>query len=167
MTLHAARFATPFGEMAAAVDDEGRLVRLSLPGRDAEAEIASDVRRTREAVAWGSEKCEAVVAELQAYLRGERRTFDVALAPRGTEFQQAVWTELVRVGYGETATYAELARRVGRPAAIRAVGRANATNPIPILIPCHRIVGSDGTLTGYGGGLPMKAALLKLEGVHR
>jgi methylated-DNA-[protein]-cysteine S-methyltransferase len=163
MTLHAARFPTPFGEMAAAVDDEGRLVRLALPGRDADAQLAADAARAKEPVAWDPERCAPVVSELQAYFRGERTAFDLPLAPRGTEFQRAVWTELVALRHGETTTYTELARRVGRPAAVRAVGRANATNPIPIVIPCHRVVGRDGTLTGYAGGLEMKAALLELE----
>lgn len=166
MTLHAARFPSPFGEMAAAVDDAGRLVRVVLPGRDAHAQLAADAARTREPVSWDGGGCDVVVAELEAYFRGERTTFDAPLAPRGTDFQRVVWTELVSVAYGETTTYTELARRVGRPAAVRAVGRANATNPIPILIPCHRVVGRDGTLTGYAGGLEMKDALLRLEGAR-
>jgi methylated-DNA-[protein]-cysteine S-methyltransferase len=86
------------------------------------------------------------------------------LAPRGTAFQRRVWDELVRIPYGETLSYHQLATRVGNPAATRAVARANATNPIAIVVPCHRVIGADGSLTGYGGGLDRKRLLLELEG---
>jgi len=85
------------------------------------------------------------------------------VAPEGTAFQRSVWCELQRIPYGETISYGELARRVGNPKAVRAVGLANGSNPIAILIPCHRVIGSDGSLVGYGGGLPIKQALLALE----
>src|SRR5690606_2858665 len=98
------------------------------------------------------------------YFSGSRREFDLSLAPRGTAFQQRVWAELLQVGYGRTASYADIARAIGNPKAVRAVGLANGRNPIPIIIPCHRIIGSSGTLTGYGGGLPMKQKLLEIEG---
>jgi methylated-DNA-[protein]-cysteine S-methyltransferase len=101
--------------------------------------------------------------QLAEYFAGERREFDLPLAPRGTHFQQLVWAELQRVRYGETITYAQLAARIGRPTAIRAAGAANGRNPISIIIPCHRVVGSNGSLTGYGGGLDAKRALLDLE----
>lgn len=104
-----------------------------------------------------------MVAQLAEYFAGARREFDLPLAPRGTAFQQRVWEELRRIPYGETISYAELARRVGRPGASRAVGRANATNPIAVIVPCHRVIGSDGALTGYAGGEPLKRALLELE----
>jgi methylated-DNA-[protein]-cysteine S-methyltransferase len=95
---------------------------------------------------------------------GRRRTaFDFPLAPAGTEFQLAVWNELLKIPFGETRSYAQIAKAVGRPTATRAVGAANGANPIALIIPCHRVIGSDGTLTGYGGGLPMKAALLDFE----
>ncbi len=108
-------------------------------------------------------QCAAVVRQLEEYFRGERRDFDLLLAPRGTVFQLAVWRELQRIPYGTTISYAELARRIGRPAAVRAAGAANGANPIPIVIPCHRVIGADGTLTGYGGGIDKKRALLALE----
>lgn len=101
--------------------------------------------------------------ELAEYFAGERRTFDVPLAPQGTPFQQSVWTALLAIPYGTTESYGALAARIGKPAAVRAVGLANGRNPVPILIPCHRVIGADGTLTGYGGGLPRKQALLALE----
>lgn len=102
--------------------------------------------------------------QLDEYFSGSRREFDLSLAPRGTAFQQRVWAELLQVGYGRTASYADIARAIGNPKAVRAVGLANGRNPIPIIIPCHRIIGSSGTLTGYGGGLPMKQTLLEIEG---
>jgi methylated-DNA-[protein]-cysteine S-methyltransferase len=112
-------------------------------------------------------RCANVVRQLGEYFRGERRDFDLLLAPRGTDFQLAVWSELQRIPYGTTISYAELARRIGRPAAVRAVGAANGANPIPIVIPCHRVIGSNGTLTGYGGGIENKHALLELEQPQR
>jgi methylated-DNA-[protein]-cysteine S-methyltransferase len=102
---------------------------------------------------------------VREYFAGERTEFDLPLAPAGSAFQQQVWRELRGIGFGETAGYGELAVRLGRAGSARAVGRANATNPIPIVIPCHRVVGSDGCLTGYAGGMEMKTALLRLEGI--
>jgi methylated-DNA-[protein]-cysteine S-methyltransferase len=102
--------------------------------------------------------------QLTEYFAGQRQTFTIPLNLKGTEFQLAVWNELLRVPYGDTITYAELARRIGRPAAIRAVGAANGANPIPVIVPCHRVIGSNGTLTGYGGGIERKQWLLALEG---
>ena len=96
------------------------------------------------------------IRQLRAWFAGELREFDLALAPEGSAFHQRVWRELCKIPYGETISYGELARRVGSPNASRAVGRANGANPIPIVIPCHRVIGSNGKLTGYGGGLPQK-----------
>ena len=103
------------------------------------------------------------IRQLRAYFAGQLETFDLALAPQGTPFQQRVWGELCRIPYGETISYGELAKRIGNPNASRAVGLANGSNPIPIIIPCHRVIGSNGKLTGYGGGLPIKEKLLALE----
>ena len=104
--------------------------------------------------------------QLGEYFAGERREFDLPLCLRGTEFQVSVLEELQRIPYGETASYADIARRIGRPRAVRAVGAANGRNPLPILVPCHRVIGSHGELTGFGGGLDTKAALLRLEAEH-
>ena len=101
--------------------------------------------------------------QLREYFAGRRREFSLPLAPQGTAFQQQVWQALQRIPYGHTWSYAELARHIGRPQATRAVGAANGRNPIPILIPCHRVIGADGSLVGFGGGLPTKVALLRLE----
>jgi methylated-DNA-[protein]-cysteine S-methyltransferase len=103
------------------------------------------------------------VRQLTEYFKGKLKTFDVPVAPVGTAFQQAVWLQLQAIPYGETISYGELARRLGNPKAVRAVGLANGSNPISIIIPCHRVVGSNGSLVGYGGGLPTKQALLALE----
>jgi len=103
--------------------------------------------------------------ELADYFDGRRREFSVPLAPAGTAFQRDVWDSLLAIPFGATTSYGEIARRIGRPSAVRAVGAANGANPIPIIIPCHRVVGSDGSLTGYGGGLDTKRLLLELEGI--
>lgn len=102
-------------------------------------------------------------AQLAAYFRGKLRRFEMSLAPEGTPFQRGVWSALEQIPYGETISYGELAQRLGNPKAVRAVGLANGANPIAIVIPCHRVIGSNGSLVGYGGGLPMKQALLALE----
>jgi methylated-DNA-[protein]-cysteine S-methyltransferase len=102
--------------------------------------------------------------QLAEYFSGARREFDLPLRPAGTQFQQTVWAALREIPYGETAGYGELAARIGRPGAARAVGLANGRNPIAIVVPCHRVIGSGGSLTGYGGGLERKRYLLSLEG---
>jgi methylated-DNA-[protein]-cysteine S-methyltransferase len=102
--------------------------------------------------------------ELDEYFAGKRTRFDVTLAPEGTPFQRAVWKAIAAVGFGKTITYSELARRAGCPGSARAAGAATGRNPIGVIVPCHRIVGSDGSLTGYAGGLAKKRALLALEG---
>lgn len=104
--------------------------------------------------------------ELQEYFRGERQDFDLPLTPAGTPFQQRVWQELCRIQYGHTASYGEIARRIGLPKGPRAIGQANHRNPIPILIPCHRVIAAQGAPGGYGGGLDIKIRLLKLEGTR-
>jgi len=108
-----------------------------------------------------------IVAQLAAYFAGERTGFDVALCPVGTSFQRRVWDELSEIPYGETRSYGEIACRIGQPGAARAVGLANGRNPIAVIVPCHRVVGANGALTGYAGGLPAKRALLDLEALTR
>lgn len=104
-----------------------------------------------------------VIEQLQRYFARQLRAFEVTLNPRGTPFQRRVWEALRAIPYGETRSYAEIARMIGKPDAVRAVGSANGANPIPIIVPCHRVVGSDGSLTGFGGGLRAKRFLLDLE----
>lgn len=145
------RVETMFGPMI--LEGEQALTHLYLPnalpnrkGRGAETPL---LVRAREA--------------LLSYLAGERQGLDLPLAPVGTDFQRSVWTALKAIPYGQTRTYGEIAAAIGRPKAVRAVGQANHHNPLPIFLPCHRVVGSGGTLTGYAGGLEMKKALLALE----
>ena len=108
----------------------------------------------------------AVRQQLTEYFAGERREFDLPLKLSGTEFQMSVLHALQQIPYGETTSYADIAERIGRPRAVRAVGAANGRNPIPIIVPCHRVIGSHGDLTGFGGGLDTKEALLRLEAEH-
>lgn len=142
---------TPIGTLGLFAEDD-QLVGLSLPDRPAPT---GPRRRTAVLV--------RAAAQLDEYFAGERRDFDLPLAPRGTPFQVAVWRALARIQFGETCSYGELARTVGRPSASRAVGAANGANPIAIILPCHRVIGASGTLTGYGGGLPLKRWLLDHE----
>ena len=126
------------------------------------------VNRTEEALCSPEEPLlEDCARQLAEYFSGARRVFDLPLHPVGTAFRMKVWAALQQIPYGQTITYGELARRVGNERGSRAVGGANHHNPISIIIPCHRVIGTDGSLTGYGGGLDMKEALLRLEGSLR
>ncbi|BBP82602.1 MULTISPECIES: methylated-DNA--[protein]-cysteine S-methyltransferase [unclassified Pseudomonas] len=107
---------------------------------------------------------DAACRQLDEYFAGKRKRFDLQLAPQGTEFQRAAWQALLDIPYGQTISYATQAMRIGRPKAVRAIGLANGANPIAVIIPCHRVIGRDGSLTGFGGGLERKAILLRLEG---
>ncbi|HEX7046190.1 MAG TPA: methylated-DNA--[protein]-cysteine S-methyltransferase [Gammaproteobacteria bacterium] len=107
-----------------------------------------------------------VIRQLEEYFAGKRKDFDLPLAPAGTVFQQSVWKALMTIPFGKAVSYSDIANSIGNPNAVRAVGLANGRNPIPIVIPCHRVIGKDGSLTGYGGGLPIKEKLLALEGIE-
>ena len=107
------------------------------------------------------------IRQLREYFAGRRTDFDLPLAPKGTEFQKSVWRRLQEIPYGESISYGELAKRVGNPKASRAVGAANGKNPLPIVVPCHRVIGANGKLVGFGGGLPTKRALLEIEAKAR
>ena len=108
----------------------------------------------------------SVKQQLQEYFDGKRRDFNLSLSPQGTEFQRQVWQQLQTIPYGKTCSYGDLAKAIERPKAVRAVGAANGQNPIPVIIPCHRVIGSNGKLTGFGGGLDVKEQLLRLEGIE-
>ena len=142
---------------------------LVLAGSDAALELvwlpAGRSKRSIPDPTWVEDRraFDAAARQLDEYFAGARQTFDLALTPRGTAFQQRVWTALLAIPYGETVSYGEIARRIEQPRSVRAVGLANGSNPIPIIIPCHRVIGSGGALTGYGGGLPIKRYLLDLE----
>ena len=103
--------------------------------------------------------------QLAEYFRGERQHFDLPLGAQGTHFQHSVWAALARIPHGETRSYRDIAQAIGKPSAVRAVGSANGRNPLPIVVPCHRVIGADGSLTGFAGGLQAKTCLLQLEGV--
>lgn len=152
--LHACLWESPFGTMVL-TEEDGALTSLYL-GEKLPAGAAGP-----------TPLLQAAMAQLEEYFRGERTQFSLPLAPKGTLFQREVWQELTRIPYGETITYRQLAERLGRPKASRAVGHANGKNPIWIIQPCHRVVGSDGSLTGYAGGLAMKQALLDWERTHK
>lgn len=127
-------------------------------------------RKARSTAGWSEDltaaPLAAAVRQLTEYFAGARRKFNLPLRLEGTAFQQRVWQELTEIRYGETWSYGQLARRIGNPSASRAVGLANGSNPISILVPCHRVIGADGSLTGYGGGLERKRWLLAHEGLH-
>lgn len=149
-------FPTPIGTLTLAADEAG-LRHLLFPenkypvaGREAWRRDAAPLREARR--------------QVEEYFAGKRRVFDLALAPAGTDFQCRVWLALAAIPSGTTWSYGQLARHIGEPTAVRAVGAANGRNPLPIVLPCHRVIGSDGKLTGFGGGLPLKQWLLDHEG---
>jgi len=148
---------SPVGRLLLAADDEGlRLIEFPSPRHP--------MARPQQ---WRQDDhpvLERTRRQLDEYFGGERRRFDLPLAPLGTPFQVQVWNALAGIGYGDTLSYLQLAARVARPTATRAVGAANGRNPLPIVLPCHRVIGADGSLTGFGGGLPTKRFLLQLEG---
>jgi methylated-DNA-[protein]-cysteine S-methyltransferase len=154
MIMPTATVSSPIGPLTLIATDHA-LTEIRF-GADDDAPDAPDDAREHPIVA-------AAAAQLAAYFAGARRTFDLPLAPTGTAFQRAVWRALGDVAYGQTTGYGALARALGRPTAARAVGAANGANPLPIVVPCHRVIGADGTLTGYAGGLTIKRWLLAHE----
>lgn len=155
-TIYFAEWKSPLGTLTLESDGEA-LTRIRLPAEEYEVDPAA--RRLRKPGLF-----RAAAVQLKEYFAGTRRTFDLPLNPAGTVFQHKVWNELVKIPFGETISYTELAERVGRPGSHRAVGAANGRNPLPIVIPCHRVIGKSGKLTGYAGGLEAKQKLLELEG---
>lgn len=145
---------SPIGALQLVADSEG-LTHIAFPGKHDRSipNGANDVLRQ-------------AAAQLEEYFAGRRRTFDLPLHAQGTEFQQEVWSALRDIPWGETRSYGDLARHIGREKAVRAVGAANGRNPLPIVVPCHRVIGADGSLTGFAGGLAIKRQLLALEGAE-
>lgn len=158
MTVYASVIESPVGRLLALVREDGALVGLHFTDDD------EDVSARAGDAVFDAARCAEVATQLEEYFHGRRREFTLRTAPQGTEFQLRVWHALAGIPYGATMGYAELARRIGNPQASRAVGRANGANPIPIVLPCHRVIGASGDLTGYGGGLDRKQRLLRLEG---
>lgn len=166
--ITAGRIDTPLGPMLALVDATGALVGLDFEGGDGTPTF-SQRRVARQGLQTAPADAAAlcpVVDQLGEYFAGRRRAFALPLAPFGTPFQRLVWAALCGIPCGTALTYRDMALRLDRPQAARAVGAANGANPISVVVPCHRLVGSDGTLTAYGGGLHRKAALLELEGAR-
>jgi methylated-DNA-[protein]-cysteine S-methyltransferase len=151
--MNSLKINTPVGNLQL-LAEAGYLVRIAFPGEHLTGtqKDQSDPLLT------------ACAIQLSEYFDGKRQTFDMPLEPTGTEFQQDVWCALKRIPFGKLRSYGEIAREIGRPSAVRAVGAANGRNPLPIIVPCHRVIGSDGSLTGFAGGLAMKKQLLTLEG---
>ena len=158
MTMWFDEFKSPIGKLRVAVDERGLRYVLFDSNKHPPKHISdwlrdcSPTRQARE--------------QLLQYFAGEIKTFELAISFDGTEFQQRTWNQLASIPYGKTWSYSDLAIRVGSPKAVRAVGSANGRNPIPIVLPCHRVIGSNGSLTGFGGGLPIKKWLLEHEGVR-
>lgn len=146
---------SPFQTFAAWVDADGRLLRFYLRAKGAE-KVDPEAEKNEKKLA-------DVQRQVTQYANGKRRDFDLELLPEGPDFNKRVWTALREIPFGETTSYGALARKIGHPDAARAVGAANGANPIALIVPCHRVIGSDGRLTGYAGGLPLKRKLLEHE----
>jgi O-6-methylguanine DNA methyltransferase len=168
-TLHSTTVISPVGPLFMAASDLG-LVAVEfdarLPGQQTIRPNPRDLRAENKGVRFveSVKVMRAYARELEEYFAGKRREFSFALDLRGTDFQLACWRALLVIPFGETRSYGDIARAVGKPQGFRAVGMANNRNPVAIVVPCHRVIGSDGTLCGYGGGLDVKRKLLELEG---
>jgi methylated-DNA-[protein]-cysteine S-methyltransferase len=150
--LHVMTIPSPIGELSL-YSDGSRLLRIGFP-----EQVTELAERRDDPILM------ACARQLKEYFDGTRRHFDLPLEPRGTEFQLRVWEALTQIPYGQTRSYRDIALAIGKPTAVRAVGAANGRNPLPIVVPCHRVIGSDGSLTGFAGGLEAKTRLLQLEG---
>jgi len=159
MSTHAVTIDSPVGALELRADDDA-LVTIAFTTAQPDAD---GVAANRQAELDVNPVLAKTIEQLREYFAGERTTFDLPLRTGGTPFQRKVWEALAEIPYGETWTYAELARRIGSPTAVRAVGAANGQNPLPIVLPCHRVIGSNGKLVGYGGGMDRKRFLLELE----
>jgi methylated-DNA-[protein]-cysteine S-methyltransferase len=154
---------SPAGPLAFAVDEDGALMRLHFVESDYGPVMEAELEDEGYTVETDETRTAGVRKELAEYVSGRRKTFDVPLAFVGSVWQKAVWMELTRIPFGETRSYGEIADSLGRPGAARAVGRANASNVLPVVVPCHRVIAADGTLGGFNGGLHLKERLLEHE----
>lgn len=159
LTLYYSRMESPIGGLVIGVSDDGLAIIEFDQGEFPKGRLAQSAEWVES-----RERSAPAIRELQEYFDGERREFTVPLDLRGTEFQKKCWQALLKIPYGKVRTYAQIAKSVGCPQGFRAVGMANHDNPVPIVVPCHRVLASDGTLGGYGGGLDVKRKLLELEG---
>ncbi|GJL63114.1 MAG: methylated-DNA--protein-cysteine methyltransferase [Nitrospirales bacterium] len=149
---------SPVGELLLVGNEQGLKMLIFQDGKHPQA-IDSQWKKNRQPF-------QDIIAQLKAYFEGDLTKFSMKLSPDGTDFQQKVWKALRRIPYGKTVSYGEIAKQIGNPHAARAVGAANGQNPISIIVPCHRVIGANGRLVGYGGGLPIKQSLLALEQHH-
>ncbi len=161
------RLASPLGTLQVGFDTDGALVYLGFANHEFRPSLLAKVARMGLSGASHEALRRRLAQQLEAYAGGERHPFDLPIRLRGTAFEQRVWAALQRIPFGQTRSYGQLAAELGDPHLSRAVGRANGANPVSILVPCHRVIGADGSLTGYAGGLLMKARLLRLEGAFR
>ena len=163
MRAYVDEIGSPAGPLAFAVDEDGALLWLQFTEGDYGRTIREELAHEGFEVCEDPAKTTVARRELSEYSSGERRSFGLPLALVGSEWQKAVWEALTRIPYGETRSYGEIAAMVGRPGAARAVGRANSTNRLALVVPCHRVIGANGTLTGFAGGLHLKTRLLEHE----
>jgi methylated-DNA-[protein]-cysteine S-methyltransferase len=154
---------SPAGPLTFATDERGALVWLQFVDGEYEHTVEQELEREGFSVEQDEDITTGARAQLQEYYAGTRQKFDVPFVLTGSEWQKVVWQALTRIPFGETRSYAEVAAMVGRPKAARAVGRANATNRLPVVVPCHRVIGTDGSLTGFAGGTHLKTRLLEHE----
>lgn len=162
MTIYFCKYHSPFGIIFLASTNQ----KLILVGLRSEEIFLKELQKMHPGfkIEENPSKNRTVIDEFDQYFRGQRKQFSIPFYLSGTEFQKKVWDTLLEIPYGQTITYGEIANKIGNPKGVRAVGHANNRNPISIIVPCHRVIGSDGKLVGYGGGLEMKKQLLKLEG---
>ena len=161
------RLETGLGPVQAAFDEEGAVIYLGFPDHEFRTTLLAKVQSLGPAPRVSAAVLGRLAHQLDAYAEGRRRAFDVPFRLHGSPFEQRVWALLLRIPYGELRSYGLLATELGDPSLARAVGRANGANPISILVPCHRVIGASGSLTGYAGGLPRKEQFLRLEGALR
>ena len=167
MTYYTATIESPVGPLLCVVDKSGVLTNIEFVDRVESGGVCETLIQAEQRVKKSRRRTRAVRKQIEQYFAGKRLSFDLEVAPQGSSFQVEVWQELQEIPYGETRTYGEVAKAIGHLRADRAVGAANAANPIPIVIPCHRVIGADGSLTGFGGGLAAKKLLLLLEARYR
>ena len=159
----ATEFETEFGTMFAVVNAAGALVRLTFGREGTKDSLEADASKSKNSLQWSEERCAETIRQVRQYFAGERKEFELSLEFHGTDFQKQVWGELINIPYGRTMSYGELAKKIGRPSASRAVGAANGANLIAVVVPCHRVIGANGKLTGYAFGMDAKERLLALE----
>lgn len=167
MRYHAAVIDTAIGRLCIGTTESGQLVRCGFARELSRDELVAAARLRRDEIVWNEAACGSAILQLREYFAGTRNEFDLQLDLRGTEFQRKVWRTLQMIPFGETVSYSWVAQKIGNVNAVRAVGAANGANPVAVIVPCHRVIGSSGALVGYGGGMNAKKILLKHERSQR